>query len=47
MFKDESYEFNQVLSRIPGILSFFRYKLFNYRYVLEPLETVSHSFAEE
>ena len=40
VFQDESFEFNQIPSRIPGVLSFFRYKLFNYIYVLEPLETV-------
>lgn len=40
VFQDEGYEFNQIPSRIPGVLSFFRYKLFNYIYVLEPLETV-------
>lgn len=50
MFKEESYEFS--LIKFPSksqahYLSFSRCKLLNYRYVLEPLETLQHSLVEE
>lgn len=50
MFKEESYDFS--LIKFPSKsqahhLSFSRYKLLNYRYVLEPLETLQHSLIEE